>query len=136
MVGRSLILLLLAAALSVAGSAQGADFTVLTQPGFQFVPDQLTINPGDSVTWENGDGMIHSTTSGLDLDDPDSGLLWSAWLFNLGDTFTYTFNDVGEFPYYCIPHVPLGMTGNVTVVAAPPTGVDERSWGAIKALYQ
>src|SRR4051794_23986778 len=31
--------------------------------GFAFNPSDLTINVGDTVTWTNNDGVIHTTTS-------------------------------------------------------------------------
>lgn len=57
----------------------------------------LTVPVGTTVTWSNNDpGMIHTVTSADGLFD--SGFLQE------GDTWSYTFDEVGEFEYFCIPH--------------------------------
>ena len=57
----------------------------------------LTIAAGTTVTWTNDDpGMLHTVTA-VDASF-DSGFL------NEGDTWSYTFNDPGEFEYFCAPH--------------------------------
>ena len=57
----------------------------------------LTIETGTTVTWTNDDpGMMHTVTS---VDGSfDSGFL------NEGDSWTYTFEEPGEFEYFCAPH--------------------------------
>ena len=59
--------------------------------------NMLTVEAGTTVTWTNEDpGMIHTVTS---VDGTfDSGFL------NEGDTWSYTFDDPGEFEYLCTPH--------------------------------
>lgn len=79
---------------------------------FAFDPPDLTINVGDTVVWTNNDGTAHSTTS-------DTGV-WDSGLFGNGGTFSFTFNDPGQFPYHCSRHG--SMTATVTVMnAASPT---------------
>ncbi len=57
----------------------------------------LTIPFGTTVTWTNEDpGMMH-TVSSVD------GLFESGFL-NEGDTWSYTFDEPGEFEYFCQPH--------------------------------
>jgi len=78
--------------------------------GFAFVPQNLTINPGDSVTWNNTDPVIHT--------------LWFVFVSNgstylLSDpippdtTWTHTFNDAVELQYYSFER--LWITGLITV---------------------
>ncbi len=57
----------------------------------------LTVPVGTTITWTNNDpGMIHTVTS---VDGMfDSGFL------NEGDTWSYTFDEPGEFEYLCTPH--------------------------------
>jgi nitrite reductase (NO-forming) len=57
----------------------------------------LTVKVGTTVTWKNDDpGMIHTVTS-------VDGLFDSGFL-NEGDTWSYTFEEPGEFEYLCTPH--------------------------------
>ena len=76
-----------------------------------FIPDKLAILPGDTVTWTQDDSTEHTVTS------PErhfnSGTLAS------GDVFSFTFNDKGEFPYYCVFHGAAAMSGMISV--AEPT---------------
>lgn len=97
--------------------AQGATFSV-TMRNFQFSPANLTINVGDTVTWIDQQGM-HDTVSGVS--GVPSGV-WRSPLMQPPQTFSFTFNSPGTFPYYCTPHWPLGMSGSIQVIAAnsPP----------------
>jgi nitrite reductase (NO-forming) len=57
----------------------------------------LTIKQGETVTWINEDPeMIHTVTA-------VDGSFDSPFL-NTGDTFSFTFDEVGEFEYFCTPH--------------------------------
>jgi len=101
-------------------SAWGATSIVTATGSFTFSPATLTINAGDSVTW-NGLGF-HTSTSGTvagSTETPDG--LWNS----SANGFTFTFPTAGTFPYYCIPHaVSFGMKGTIIVNApanVPPT---------------
>ena len=66
---------------------------------FAFAPETLRVAPGTAVTWVNCEGEDidpHTTTS--DASAWDSGFLYP------GETFTRTFEAVGENPYHCVPH--------------------------------
>jgi len=73
--------------------------------GFAFSPSTLTIQAGDSVTWTNKDLVAHTATA---VNGFDSGFL------EQGESYSFTFNQVGIFDYICTPH-PY-MQGNITVV--------------------
>ncbi len=73
---------------------------------FAFQSDALTVKVGTTVVWTNKDKVAHTVTS-------DAGLFDSG-LFAKGESFSFTFTEVGVFSYYCIPH-PY-MKGTVTVV--------------------
>ena len=99
-------------------SANAATFQVqVGQGGLKFTPASITILPGDTVQWVwAADG--HSTTSGTP-GNPDG--LWDSGIQNTGFTFSYTFNTVGTFNYYCSPHGQCcGMIGSVTVSSGSP----------------
>lgn len=82
-----------------------------------YIPNPVEVNVGATVTWINDDFTTHTATSG----DPGSG---STGIFGgsedspeiigpEGDTQSYTFDEAGEFPYYCTLHP--SMVGTVVV---------------------
>jgi plastocyanin len=74
---------------------------------FAFLPKELDIAIGATVTWQNADDVPHTATS---KDDPqvfDSGPL------DTDDKFSFTFNKPGKYTYYCKVHP--HMTGVVVV---------------------
>jgi len=97
--------------------ASGATVTVMVGPNcFCFVPPSVTINPGDTVQW-SWSSSGHTSTSGTP-GSPNG--LWDSGFLNQGQTFSYTFNTAGSFPYYCTAHGQCcGMTGTVNVTSAP-----------------
>jgi len=90
---------------------EGGEVVVINASGTSFSETDVTIAPGTTVRWVSQDDMGHTVT-------PDGHTEWtSASLNNNGDTFEHTFDDVGEFPYFCTPHQAQGMTGVITVEA-------------------
>ena len=91
---------------------------------FEFRPANPSINVGDTVTWTVEQGG-HDTVSGAN--GVPSGLWNSASQYGRimlqGESFSFTFNAAGSFPYFCTPHWPLGMVGSIQVTGAnvPPT---------------
>ncbi len=74
--------------------------------GIKFVPPEVTVAAGDTVTWTNEDTVGHDVT-GDSFSSGDSGGLQN------GDTFKFTFKKAGTFDYVCTVHP--GMEGSVTV---------------------
>ena len=66
---------------------------------------------GDEIVWKNADTAAHTVTSGTSADGPDE--MFDSGLFGPGKSFSYTFTEKGNFPYYCIVHP--WMVGNVVV---------------------
>ena len=86
--------------------------------GNVFSPATVTIELGDKIQWV-WDSSYHSTTSGTP--DHPSGM-WNSGLHQTGYTFTYEFNSLGSFPYYCSSHGGCcGMIGMVNVAAGSPS---------------
>lgn len=77
----------------------------ITIANFTFDPGSITVAAGTTVTWTNGDGPSHTTTS--DEEGWDSGVLAS------GDSFETVFDEPGVFAYHCSIHP--SMTATVTV---------------------
>lgn len=61
-----------------------------------FAQEHLEITPGTTVRWVNKDPVAHTTTS-------DDGLWDSSFLLE-GQSYEFTFEKEGEFPYHCTPH--------------------------------
>jgi nitrite reductase (NO-forming) len=81
-----------------------------------FSPNTLTVKVGTTVTWTNQDAMLHTVTSGTaanNVGTPDG--LFNSGFIPEGATWSYTFTDAGEFPYFCTPHP--WMIGKVIVTS-------------------
>jgi plastocyanin len=92
-------------------SAGGAPNTVTVNlQGFQFAPKALTIAKGTTVVFVNLDNAKHTVTE-------DDGKFDSKDI-PPGGKFTFTFSDVGTFPYHCEYHGDKGgvdMAGTIVV---------------------
>lgn len=108
----------LAVLLVCAGRASGADQTVTAQSTNTFNPSTVTINPGDTVTWNNSGGTHNVVfTDGLfTMPISPVGQGSTAW------PVARTFNSLGTFSYFCGNPAHTGMDGTVTVNAASPPG--------------
>lgn len=74
---------------------------------FGFDAATVEVPVGTTVTWTNDGDVIHTTTS--------KDGLWDSAIMNSGDTFSYTFEDVGTFDYLCSLHP--SMVGTIVVTA-------------------
>jgi len=103
-------------------SVFGAEVEVNNAPGSSvpgceetnecFLPAEVTIAIGDTVTWVNDDTAAHTSTSGsVGEGGPDGN--WDSSLVMVGASFSNTFDEAGEYPYFCMVHP--WMTGMVIV---------------------
>ena len=90
-----------------------------------FEPTNITINAGDAIKWTNTVANPHDSTH-----KPPTGQtpLWTSGKLSNSppnNTFSFTFNKSGLYPYFCRTHLLLHpeQTGTVTVVSAnlPPS---------------
>jgi plastocyanin len=72
-------------------------------------PNRIEINVGDTVTWINDDSSPHTVTSSNDSAF-DSDVLMR------GETFSFTIDKEGEYPYFCTLHP--SMVGTVIATAS------------------
>ncbi len=84
---------------------------------YAFSPSTLTIQPGDTVIFENAQDdthnmMIDGAPKGVD------GMIMSPTLEQEGQTWSHTFKTEGTYSYHCHPHQALGMKGTIIVGAA------------------
>ena len=71
-----------------------------------FSPNPAEVKVGETVTWVNDDSARHTVTSKDGIFD--SGIMGK------GQSFSYTFDKVGEYLYFCDPHP--NMVGTVVVI--------------------
>jgi plastocyanin len=76
-----------------------------------YLPYEITVSVGQSVTWSNDDSAAHTVSSGT----VDAGVtgVFDSGLFMSGSTFEYTFEKAGKYDYFCMVHP--WMTGKVIV---------------------
>ena len=67
-----------------------------------YVPAIRTIGQGDTVTWWNDDTAAHTVTSGTPEDGPDG--FFDSSLFMAGEGFEVTFDEPGNYEYFCMVH--------------------------------
>jgi plastocyanin len=78
---------------------------MVTIQNFAFSPATTTVKAGTKVTWTNQDSTTHHVVS--DTGAFDSGNL------NSGQSYSFTFNKTGSYPYHCSIHP--SMTGTIIV---------------------
>ena len=106
------VLLSVVSLIAIAPSAFAAhhEVTITNAPGSStpgcepncFVPSTVTIEVGDTVTWDNTDTAAHTATAGSAADGP-SGVFDSS-LIMVGQSYSYTADTAGTFDYFCIVH--------------------------------
>ncbi|ALJ21594.1 cupredoxin domain-containing protein [Microbacterium sp. No. 7] len=101
---------LAAAVVVLAGCSDAAPEPAVTVmvTDMSYQPADITVKPGDTVEWVFDDGGMPHDVAG---DGPLEGVLQSELLTE--GSYTYTFDEAGEFGYHCTPH-PM-MVGTVTV---------------------
>jgi plastocyanin len=90
-----------------------------------FVPSQISVKEGATVTWVNEDSAVHTITSGDAKVSAAGDGLFDSSILSPKKEFKHTFETQGTFPYFCSIH-PF-MTGVVKVAAA--AGSEQSSSG-------
>jgi plastocyanin len=106
-----LVTLLLTGCSSQAANGQAPVQTnqVTMPPSYRFDPAVIQVKVGDTVTWTNKDNFTHDVHLLGDID-------WMSKPLRPGDSTSYTFTKVGDFPYVCDFHS-QDMKGQVIVLA-------------------
>jgi plastocyanin len=92
------------AATAAAATCGGSGGTPVAAADIKFNPNSVTVAPGGTVTWTNGDQVPHTVTF---TSGPDCGQ------FAGGATVSATFPAAGTYAYKCTIH--SSMTGTVVV---------------------
>jgi len=72
---------------------------------FSFGPQSITVAAGTIVTWKNRDDIPHTVVS--------TDGVFKSHVLDTDETFSFTFDKTGTFPYFCSIHPK--MTGTVVV---------------------
>jgi plastocyanin len=108
-------------AVGEAGAQQaGNEFPVgVDDTALQFRPAEITVSLGDTVVWDfAGSTTAHNVVS---ENESATDTKWKDFATPPATEgqFRYTFTQLGEYEYVCDLHRVQGMTGKVTVIAAP-----------------
>jgi plastocyanin len=87
---------------------------------YEFAPDVVTIDQGETVTWTNDGDVGHTSTQDAPFE------LWHSGAIAPGASFPFTFPAAGTYPYHCNVHIDT-MYGTVRVplLVDPDTGGTE-----------
>lgn len=113
-------------------SAHAEEYTVqMVSAGdkgaYYFEPKQLTIKPGDTVTWVNAQDDTHEVMS---ESVPEGAQPFeSPALEKKGQKWSYTFTHPGTYEYHCHPHQAMKMQG-VVIVDKPSEAKETQRQGA------
>ena len=103
---------------------EGASLPLCLDTNECFIPADVTIDIGGTVTWINEDIALHNLASGTIHDTEEVGDLFGGptLLMKPSEEYSYTFDDFepDTYPYFCFLHP--HMSGTVTVVAASENG--------------
>ncbi|UCB55312.1 MAG: cupredoxin domain-containing protein [Thiotrichales bacterium] len=87
--------------------ASGDDLVVIIKD-YKFIPQEITIKKGQTLTWENREKRQYHSVWFEALGEPEP----EDYLFP-EDTYERKFSETGSFPYRCGPHPE--MTGVIHV---------------------
>ena len=88
---------------------------------YYFSPDKLTIQPGDTVTFENAQEDMHDVMF-VNVPKAVDEMIMSPMMEKKGDKFSYKFTIPGTYQFHCHPHEELGMKGTIIVGKASKPG--------------
>ncbi|MGH7652681.1 MAG: plastocyanin/azurin family copper-binding protein [Gemmatimonadaceae bacterium] len=98
--------------------------------GYRFDPANITVKQGDGIKFTVVSGGPHNVAFDpatipadvkpqldANMGTDKMGELSSNMKMNPGDAVTISFANIkpGQYPFHCVPHLALGMKGNITV---------------------
>ena len=111
------------------GKPSSTDQPVTMTDNFGFDPETKAVEMGQTVTWTNTSDVGHTVTA-YQGKIPDSATYFAsggfeseraarshvtAGLIAPGGEYEHTFEELGAYEYYCVPHESSGMIGTVQV---------------------
>jgi plastocyanin len=92
--------------------AAAANTAQVVISNFLFGSGPLTVKVGTTVTWTNQDSAAHTATA--------DNKLWDSGVLQKGQSFSFTFKQAGQFPYYCTLHGGPGGQGMASSITVEP----------------
>ena len=79
---------------------------------FSFVPDEIEVEVGTTVTWEWG-----TNTHNIEVREQPDDADWPGEpdIYDEGHEYSYTFEVPGTYEYVCVPHEAQDMFGTIIV---------------------
>ncbi len=102
---RTALALALAASFFIAAGARAGEASIHID-NFAFTPASITVAPGTTVTWENGDDIPHSVVA-------SDKTTFRSKVMDSEEKFSFTFKTAGTFEYFCALHP--HMKGSIVV---------------------
>ena len=87
----------------------GGDDPLVIIKDFKFIPAEITVKKGQTLTWENREKRQYHSVWFQALGEPEP----EDYLFP-EDTYEREFTETGSFPYRCGPHPEMRGTVHVT----------------------
>ena len=100
---------------------EGSGFTGCQETDECFIPSEVSVDVGGSVTWTNDDSLLHTVAAGdLEADKNMVGFDYpngfNSGIVNPGDSYTVEDLVEGTYPYFCTVHP--WMVGTLYVTAS------------------
>lgn len=99
-------------------SAAPGDPGPIAIDNFAFAPAELTAPVGSSITWTNAQPGVRHTASSVDG-------VWDSGILASNATFTFTFDQPGDFAYECLIHPSMQGLVHIVAPAAPANEIAE-----------
>lgn len=115
-------MLLTAALILLASPVFAKEYVVkeMSDP-YEFSPDKLTIQPGDTVTFVNDQNDEHDVMF-VEVPKGVDEMIMSPKMKKEGEKWSYKFTVPGTYNFHCHPHEHRGMTGTLIVGQASKPG--------------
>lgn len=97
---------------SAAPAADGSGPVAVEILAFQYKPDPVTVQAGDTIEWTNQDATVHTITAGTRENPAPQDFNGS---IDDEESYSMTFDEPGTYDYFCTRHSGPGMTGKVIV---------------------
>ncbi|MBI5031007.1 MAG: cupredoxin domain-containing protein [Chloroflexi bacterium] len=95
----------------------GKSQVTIRMKDIRFAPMTLAISQGTHVTWVNDDSVTHFINTDPHPTHNNLSALNSLEI-KKGESYSFRFEQPGEWAYHCSAHVPAGMVGRIIVVSS------------------
>jgi amicyanin len=91
---------------------EAVETSSVTMTEFAFEPSVIRVQTGTEVTWTNEGDTAHTVVNTA-TEQYEEGELFNSGMIQSNQTYSHTFEEAGEYPYYCDLHPQ--MRGRVIV---------------------